>query len=336
MDYCGLDLGKTSSRLCVVDRDRNILREQDVATREKALHKAFGRKQKLRVVIEASNNAFWVAELLEELGHELRVVDPNRTKAIGASLIKTDKLDARWLAYLCAAELLATVQVPTREERIGRMPVTARDALIRARTRLINAVRGITTSEGIVVQQCKPERLLQMVEACQDQLPEGMYEALLPLLDGIDALNICIDSGTVALRERASADPALQRLQTIPGVGPITASIYAGAIIDPGRFSSGRDVGAYLGLVPSLYQSGATMRRGRITKRGNRQARWALCMAGNAVLNCKKSTPLVDWAKGLEGRIGRKKAIIATARKLASVMWAVWSKEVEYDARLVA
>lgn len=330
MDYCGLDLGRSSSRFCVVDKERNILRERDVATSEPALRRAFDRKEKLVVVVEASTCAFWVADLLSELGHLVHVVDPNRTKAIGASLIKNDKLDARWLSYLAAAGLLATVRVPTRAQRVARMPATARDSLIRSRTRLLNAVRGMAASEGVRLSKCAPEKLVDQVAAHRDAYPAGMYEAMEPMLDAIEALSVSIDTGTEELVARAKNDPVLVRLQTVPGVGPVTASLYAAAIIDPHRFQSGRQVGAYVGLVPRLYQSGATHRRGQITKRGNRQVRWALTMSANAVLLTAKPSPLADWGKRLQQRVGRKKACVAIARKLASVLWAVWLHELDY------
>ena len=334
MDYCGLDLGRKSSRYCIVDKERNILRQGNVSTHEAGLRKLFNKQAPLEIVVEASCGAFWIAEMLMEMGHTVYVVDPNRTKAIGASLIKNDKLDARWLAYLCAAGLLAKVRVQTRSERIARMPSTSRDAVVRARTKLLNAVRGMAAAEGVSLRQSRPEQLVSLVDAVQEHLPDGMYDAMLPLLDAIEGLNVCVDSASSELVEKARTDAVLLRLQTVPGVGPLTAGVYAAAITDPSRFKSGRDVGAYLGLVPSLYQSGKTMRRGRITKRGNRQARWALTMAANSLLLCKKSTPLVEWGKSLHKRVGRKKAIVAIARKLASVLWAIWLREQEYDPKL--
>ncbi|MCG8553770.1 MAG: transposase, partial [Proteobacteria bacterium] len=237
MDYCGLDLGRKSSRYCIVDKERNILRQGNVSTHEAGLRKLFNKQAPLEIVVEASCGAFWIAEMLMEMGHTVYVVDPNRTKAIGASLIKNDKLDARWLAYLCAAGLLAKVRVQTRPERIARMPSTSRDAVVRARTKLLNAVRGMAAAEGVSLRQSRPEKLVSLVDAAQEHLPDGMYDAMLPLLDAIE--------------------------------GP-----------------------------------GKTMRRGRITKRGNRQARWALTMAANSLLLCKKSTPLVEWGKSLHKRVG--------------------------------
>jgi transposase len=261
-------------------------------------------------------------------------VDPNRTKAIGVSLIKNDRRDAVWLAKLASAGLLATVRVPSRKERIDRMPVVSRDALVRCRTRLLNAVRSLCASEGVILPACSATKVVELVEDGEDKFPDGLYEALRPLLDSVVGLSLSIEQGTAAVQARAKADPLLRRLQTVPGVGPITASVFAATIADPQRFRTGREVGAYLGLVPSLYQSGAVERRGRITKRGNRQARWTLTMAANALLCSKGDSALTRWAKQLEKRLGRKKACVAIARKLAAVLWAVWRTQTDFEPRL--
>ena len=117
-----------------------------------------------------------------------------------------------------------------------------------------------------------------------------------------------------------------------PGIRRITASLFVSAIGDPHRFTSARAVGAYLGLVPRLYQSGSTMRRGRITKHGNAQARWALRLTANSLLLSKTDSPLQRWARGLAERIGRKKTCCAIARKLASVLWSMWKNEQSFRA----
>ncbi len=134
-----------------------------------------------------------------------------------------------------------------------------------------------------------------------------------------------------AIKENIENDPAAKLLMTAPGVGPIIASCFIMAIRDPNRFDSGRSVGAYLGLVPSLYQSGQTCRRGRITKQGNRQARWALTMAASVLISIvTKESPLRSWGIELAKKIGRKKAIVAVARKLAGLLWSMWKNNCEY------
>lgn len=336
MDHCGLDLGRKSSRYCILDERRQLVREGPVRNTPVHLGAVFRGRAPMRVVIEATTQSFWVAEQLAELGHDVRVVDPNRTKAIGASLIKHDRLDARILAQLCAADLLAEVRVPARAQRLARVPMVSRDALVRARISLINALRGICASEGVLLPQASPARLVERLDDAQEQLPQGLYDAVVGLADGIVGLNVCIDDADRTVANMASSDPVLRRLQTVPGVGPITAAAFVAALGDPGRFRSGRAVGAYLGLVPRLYQSGATERRGRITNHGNRQARWALTMAASSLLRSHGEAPLQRWARQLATRVGRKKACCAVARKLAALLWVMWRDGTTFNKRLCA
>lgn len=333
MHYCGLDLGRRSSRFCVLDEKRQVVREGNVDHTPQQLRRRFGKDEPMRFVLEATTASFWVADRLSELGHDVRVVDPNRTKAIGAALIKHDKLDARILAQLAAADLLAEIRVPTPEERLRRLPITTRDVLVRSRTRYINAIRGIFAGEGIHISTGSPMQLVATLDERQEHFPE-LYAAVVPLLDALVGIEICIDESTSAVLERAKNDELLRRLQTVPGIGPITATIYVDAIGDPHRFDSGRAVGAYLGLVPRLYQSGKTMRLGKITKHGNRTARWALTVSANAMLCTKTQSALENWGRELAARIGRKKAICAIARKLAAILWSIWKKGTRFEPRL--
>jgi transposase len=334
MQYCGLDLGKKSSRFCVVDAKRVVVREGNVRNRVAELQKVFARFPSMRIAIEASTKAFWVADRLRELGHEPVVVDPGRTKAIGAALIKHDKLDARVLATLCAADVLAKVDQPSEAQRMARMPVVVRDGLVRCRVRLATMVRSILDSEGIDLRDCALDRFADRVEELAGEMPDEIRLAIAPALEMIRDLSERIESCGKQLAASMEKDEDAQRLMTAPGVGPVVAACFLLAVRDPSRFDSGRQVGAYLGLVPSLYQSGQTNRRGRITKHGNRQARWALTIAANALLRSCAPSALRDWGRGLAERIGRKKAVIAVARKLAAVLWAMWRNGREFEPRL--
>jgi len=336
MQYCGLDLGKKSSRFCVVDAKRAVVREGNVRNRVAELHKVFARFPAMRIAIEASTKAFWVADRLRELGHEPVVVDPGRTKAIGAALIKHDKLDARVLATLCAADVLAAVDQPSEKQRMARMPVVVRDGLVRCRVRLAMMVRSILDSEGIDLPRCALDRFADRVEKEECGMPEEIRLAIEPALASIRDLSERIGECSRKLEESMATDDDAQLLMTTPGVGPIVAACFLLAIRDPARFESGRQVGAYLGLVPSLYQSGQTNRRGRITKHGNRQARWALTIAANSLLRSRAPSALRDWGRELAARIGRKKALIAIARKLAAVLWAMWRNKCAFEPRLAA
>jgi transposase len=336
MQYCGLDLGKKSSHFCIVDGNRRVIEEGQVRNRVDKLVAVFGELPPMKISLEASSKAFWIADRLRDLGHEPVVVDPGRTKAIGATKIKHDKLDARVLAQLCAVGLLAEVDQPTENLRLARMPVVLRDGLVRCRKLLVNQIRSLLDSEGIEVRKCSPDAFIDRVADIWDDLPEEMAHAVEPTLNGIHELTEQIVACDAKLKESVAKDPEAKLLMTAPGVGPIVASYFLMAVRDPSRFKSGRSVGAYLGLVPSLYQSGETMRRGRITKRGNRQTRWALSIAANVILgpSVRRPSAIRQWGLKLVGRLGRKKAVIAVARKLASVLWAMWRNRTAFEPRL--
>lgn len=334
MQYCGLDLGKKSSHFCVVDGNRRVIEEGKVRNRVDKLVGAFGVLPPMKIALEASTKAFWIADRLREIGHEPVVVDPGRTKAIGAALIKHDRLDARVLATLCAADVLAAVDQPSEEQRLARMPVVARDALVRCRVILGNQVRSLLDSEGIEPKACAPEAIVDAVSDIWDELPERLQSAVEPVLTAIHMLCEQIADCDDRIGEAVKEDMDAQLLMSAPGVGPIVSSCFMTAVRSPSRFDSGRQVGAYLGIVPSLYQSGQTSRRGRITKRGNRQARWALCIAANALLRSRSPSALREWGRGLVERLGRKKAVVAVARKLASVLWAMWRDHKPFEPRL--
>jgi transposase len=338
MKYCGLDLGKKSSHFCVMNEKKEILLEGKVSNRADKLFEVFGHLEPMRIVIEASSKAFWIADVLQQIGHSPVVTDPGRTKAIGAAKIKHDKLDARVLAMLCVADLLVEVDRPTETQRLARMPVVARDGLVRCRTILINQVRSMLDSEGIIVKQCGTDVFVDRVVDRWDELPTEMGEAIESVLNAIHALTEEIKACDKKLKETIAEDEEAKLLMTAPGVGPIVAACFLMAIRDPARFDSGRQAGAYLGLVPSLYQSGNTHRRGRITKHGNKQARWALSVAANVLLgpNIKQRSALREWGLSLVKRIGRKKAVIAVSRKLASVLWSMLRNKTAFEPRLAA
>lgn len=334
MKNCGLDLGKKSSCFCIVDEQRKICEESKVHTRQAALELEFSGRPSMRIVLEASGNAFWVADVLSALGHKVLVVDPGRTKAIGSAAIKHDRLDAKVLAILCHADLLATVDRPPQGVRIKRMAIVARDIAVRSRTQLMNSVRGLLASEGVLLEGGSPVRFIAVVRELPESVSQELLGQVMPLAEQVASLTDTIKTYDKQIEEFARDDETMRRLQTIPGVGPITAAAFVYAVRDPSRFVSGRMVGAYFGLVPSLYSSGKTHRLGHITKRGNRSVRWLLTMAASALMRSKQDTSLKRWALALAERSSRKKAKVALARKLASVMWALWKRGSTFEPRL--
>lgn len=334
MKYCGLDLGKKSSDFVIMNSNRRVLKRGKLKTTRRGLEKAFRVEERMRIVLEATGNSFWIADLLESFGHEVIVVDPGRTKAIGAARIKHDRLDATILAELGCADLLAKVDRPSREMRLRRVPLTARDTLVRSRTRLLNSVRGTLNSEGLDLPKCSAPRFVELVMSLESEIDEGLFCAVKPLLDTLEAMGESIAELDAQIEASVDDEGVIALLQTLPGVGPKTALAFYATIRDPKRFARGRQVAAYLGLVPSLYQSGKTRRLGRITKCGNATLRWLLTMAANSVMRQGARSRLGAWGNALAARVGRKKAVVALARKLSTILLAMWKAGLPFDDRL--
>lgn len=153
-----------------------------------------------------------------------------------------------------------------------------------------------------------------------------------PLLLAHSALITQIIKSDDQIRAMARSDETVRRLMTVPGVGPVTALAFASAVDDPNRFKKASDVGAYLGLTPRRYQSGEVDRTGRISKRGDRLTRSYLFEAANVLLRVvRRGSPLKSWGLKLVKRIGPKKAKVAVARKLATILHCIWTDGTQFD-----
>jgi transposase len=336
MNYCGIDLGKKSSYFHIVDGERKTVTAGKLANHVEAIRKIFANRDSLRIVVEASCKAFWMADRLKELGHEVIVVDPGRTKAIGAARIKHDKLDARILAELCQTGLLAAVDIPTQTQRLARLSFTARDVLVRSRAMMMNNVQSILDGEGVALPRAWRGNFSEVVRGVVPAMPPAMVPVVECLLRGIEELSKLIDACDEKIEKVADSDPDIKLLGTVSGVGILTAAAFVHVIRDPKRFTTGRLVAAYLGLVPSLYASGQTSVKGGITKHGNKHLRWLLHLCAGALMRTNRDTALKRWAVKLSERIGRKKAKSAIARKLATILWAVWRRHTAFEARIPA
>jgi transposase len=250
MNYCGIDLGKKSSCFHIVDGERKTVTAGKLANNTLAIRKVFGNRDRLKIVVEASCKAFWMADRLRELGHEVVVVDPGRTKAIGAARIKHDKLDARILAELCQTGLLAAVDIPTQAQRMARLPFTSRDTLVRSRIVMTNSVQSILDGEGVELPTKWVGGFSSVIRSAIPRMPPAMVALVERLLRGIDELSKLIDECDKEIEQVAENDPDIKLLRTVPGVGPLCAAAFVHVIRDPGRFKSSRVVGAYLGRRP--------------------------------------------------------------------------------------
>lgn len=337
MNYCGIDLASKSSAICVLDEHHERIFEGLCATDEDGFRQALKAYRGLRCVVEASPLSEWVAGILESLGHEVIVVDPRKAKAVICSKKKTDKLDARNLARMAATGWYTAVHRKSAEARLLRSHLIARKGLVDTQRQQGNRIRGLLRAHGIVLGKVSSGEFERRVLEQLDTRCAGLLPAIRPLLESWSSLRRSIAGLTKQIKHLARQDRECRLLMTAPGVGPLVSSAYIATIDDPGRFSRGDQVAAYLGLVPSVNQSGETDYSGRITKEGDALLRWLLVEAAHVLLTRSRGDcALKRWGKRLEQRKGAAKAKVAVARKLAMILHRMWLSNTPFAAQLAA
>ena len=337
MEIIGLDLHKRESQLCIQAEDGTI-HERRLATSRDRFAAVLGARPRARILLEATTESEWVARHLEGLGHEVIVADPNYAPmyANRSRRTKTDKRDARTLLDACVTGAYRPAHRLSEARRHVRAELAVRDALVRTRTRLIALAKTFVRREGLRVAGSSASRVARHLTALLATLPRetplaGELAPLLVLLESLSAQIAAADHRIAAL---AAADPVVQRLMTAPGIGAVTACAMVATVDDVTRFRSAHALEAYVGLVPSEHSSGERRQLGRITKAGNTRTRWLLVEAAWRLM--RSTTPetaaLRAWALAIAARRGRRIAMVALARRLTGILFAMWRDEVAYDA----
>ena len=335
----GLDLGDTYSRYCALDADGEIEGEGRIRNTEKGVRGHFERLEPCLVAVETGTHTWWICRLLSDLGHEVVVANTRKVRAISQNERKSDKADAEMLARLARTDRRLLYPVKMRRERAQTdlAMLKARDALVGARTKLINTARGLLKPFGTALPRCSSHAFAAKVRPL---LPAEHEEALSGLLDLIGELTRRIDEYDKKLEAMVKREyPEAELLQKIPGVGPLTSLGFVLVVDEPVRFGSNRDVGAYLGLTPRRDQSGGSDPQLRITKAGNGFMRRLLVSAAQHIMAHESADgELRRWAWKLAGgeesrdKRRKKRAVIALARKLAVVMLSLWKSGSCYES----
>jgi transposase len=331
----GVDLGDRWSQVCRLDLETGeIVEERRLSMIAASLQRYFSGLSSCRVVLESGTHAPWVRRLVESLGHEVITANPVKVQAIASSQQKTDERDARCLAQLGRVDprLLCPVHLRSAESQQGLAVVRAREGLVKARTMLINQVRGTVKSFGSRLPSCSAESFARKVPLA---LPRELKASLAPLLAVIADLTERIGVFNRDLEAWAQRVPATQRLRQIPGVGTLTALTFVWTLDDPHRFARSRSVGAYLGLVPSSRSSGQSSPQLPITRQGDRLLRRLLVQAAHYILGpFGQDSDLRSFGLDLAhrgGKRGKKRAVVAVARKVAVVLHRLWVSGEDYQ-----
>jgi len=324
----GLDLGDRSSWYCVLDERGELQGEGKVSTTAKAMRGAFHGMPRSRIALETGTHSPWVSRLLSELGHEVIVAHARKVRLIGESRRKDDRRDARTLARLARIDpqLLSPVKHRSAQAQADLTVIRARAGLVRARTALVNTVRALAKSYGERLRSCNVRNMDP--EKAEGLSPE-LQAALQPLLGTIESLSAGIreyNQRIEALAERSYPEVAL--LKQVKGVGTLIALTFLLTLEDPHRFRKSRDVGCYLGLQPGRRNSGQSEPQMHISKEGDPYLRTLLVQGAQHILGpFGADCDLRRWGLKLAergGKSGKKRAIIATARKLAVLLHRLW------------
>lgn len=339
MEYCGIDLHQQYSELCILDEGGEVMERLRIPTSRTSLVRFFGRRDRMRVVVEACGMSPWVSRLVGELGHEVIVCSPRRVRLIAESTLKNDTVDAEVLARLVRLDpaFLKPITHRSEEAQLLRSRMLVRRALIDARTKWINHVRGILRSVGFTVSGRNADSFGERVDKIK--LPLEVRDVIGPLLEQIDLVSGEIGRCNQELEKLGKEIPEVAHLTEIPGVGLIVAMYFVFTVDDPQRFRNSREVAAFFGLRPSMRESGGKHSYGRITKEGDPEMRRLLIQAAHALMHSRRECSLKTWAKQIEARRGKSKAKVALARKLAVLMHHLWvTGEVysDYPQRLAA
>jgi transposase len=324
----GIDLGDKTSRYCMLSNEGGILREGQVTTTKAGMVEAFGPLGRARIAIEVGTHSPWVSRLLQKLGHEMIVANPKQVKLITESSRKDDRLDAQTLARLARIDpqLLRPIQHRSENAQGALMVIRVRAALMAVRTSLVNTARGLAKSMGERLPKCDADQMgvLQAVS-----LPPKLRHVLEPLLKEVESLTEKIKDSDREIEQIARKDyPETALLQQVGGVGPLIALTFILTVEDKDRFEKSRDIGCYVGLRPRRSDSGQSQPQLRITKEGDPYLRTMLVQGAHYIISRRgPDTDLKRWGLHLAkhgGKRGKKRAVVAVARKLGILLHRLW------------
>lgn len=330
--FVGLDIGN-SVELCIVAHDQVIRRATITREDDYKEHIGPGTERAL-VVLEACREAWYLYDLFVGWGHEVWIVDTTRARklGIGEHKRKNDRIDAETLARAAYEGRVPRAWVLSHSSQALRADLQTRRLLVSTRTSFVVAIRGQLRAQGLRIASCKAHDFVKKLD--KTELSPLLREQIEPLVAVLRTLNPQIDQIDKKLDEHLAELPVVGLLTTARGVGRIVAAAFISVIDTPGRFQNAHQVQSYLGLVPSEYTSGKR-KLGAITKMGNAYLRAMLVQAAWALMNMRCSDPLKYWGMRISKKRGKRVAVVAVARRLAGILWAMWKNNKAYNPELL-
>ena len=322
----GLDVSDKYTNYCLLDCEGEVSEEGRLKTSEPIIRKRF-EGTPCRVIIEAGAHSPWLSRMFEGMEYEVIVANPRRVQLIAQSNRKNDRANAETLARLGRADpkLLGPVKHRDQQAQADLAVIRGRNALVAARTLLINHVRGAVKSVGARLPASDAHSFHQKAK---EHIPQELRLALEPLIDAVEQLSLQIraaDRRVKALIEERY--PAANCLQQVAGVGPLISLSFILTIGDPTRFQRSRELGPYLGLVPRQRESGDSSPALRISKAGDSFLRHLLVNRAQYILGYRgPDCDLRRWGlnRAAGGKAAKKRAVVGVARRLAVLLHRLW------------
>lgn len=336
MEYGAIDLHLRRSQFRIGLQDGTVVKEGKCDTTRPEFTRVFGDRPPMRLLVESSTESEWVAQHLEAMGHEVIVADPNYAPMYGSRTrkVKTDGRDTAALFDACRLGIYRRAHRVSAAQRTRRQQLRIRRHLVHMRSRGISLLRATVRQEGWRLPSGSPEAIDRRVETLG--LPPALLTTLAPLRTWLGELNGLLTAADAAVNDLAANDTVAQTLMTAPGVGPVVALTFAAVLDDPARFAGdAARASAFLGLVPSEDSSAERRLKGHITKTGPSDLRALLVQASWTIWRGRSAAAadLRAWAHALAKRRGRRIAIVALARRLSRILFAMWRDQTAFGVK---
>jgi len=324
--FMGFDVSLAKAAVCVISEHGKIVREAEVESDPAAIIR-FAMEQQGEIAVigmEAGPLSQWLHRHLSEAGLDVVLMETRQVKgALRAMPVKTDRRDAEGIARLLHLGWFRPVHCKSVSAQEVRALLGARKSIQQGMIALEMSMRGLLRNFGLKVGQISKGRF----EARIRELVDGnstLDAVVEPMLRARASLRRELAGLERTVRSLAQDDPTCRLLMTMPAVGAVVALTFKSAVDDPGRFTSSKKVGPWVGLTPSRQQSGERDVTGGITKAGDMQLRCALCQAATVMMNRGRGSWLRTWASRVAKRRGRKRAMVALARRIGVILHRMW------------
>jgi transposase len=331
--YVGIDVHKHFCQAALMDEKGILLHEFRFDNTQEGAHNLVNLAKSInphvKAVVEPSAN-YWIKvyDKLEDEGVEIKLSNPLRTKAIAEARIKTDRLDAKTLAYLLRGDLVAESYVPTRKNRERRALIRHRASLMRMRVETKNRIHALLDKHELSHEYTDLFGKQGTEWLRSLQLPTPDHQILQSNLQVLETLNAEVRNADIQIAKDATTEEQAKLLMTMPGVDYYAAMVLLSEIGDVKRFSSDEKLVSWVGLAPQTHQSGETHWTGHITRKGSKRARWILTQCAQSA---RQHDPRMrEFYERIERKHGSSKAVVAVARKMLAIMYVMLIRNEPY------